>query len=141
MNYTTVQNPKWSNAEQTAIDCKIDFDGVGLSPFTANPDDVYEYSKQIFSDCVQGKYGPVASYEPPPPYIASAAENKSEAESRLVATDWVNQPDVHDPANTPHLTNRDAFITYRSQVRAILVSPVDGNLDWPEEPAALWSGV
>lgn len=70
---------------------------------------------------------------------ASAASNKAEAERRLAATDWVNQPDVYDPANTPHLTNRDAFIVYRSQVRAIAVNPVAGNLNWPTEPTAVWS--
>lgn len=68
-----------------------------------------------------------------------AAQNKAEAERLLTATDWVNQPDVYDPANTPHLTNRNAFIAYRSQVRAIAVNPVDGNLDWPTEPTAVWS--
>ena len=75
-------------------------------------------------------------YDPPP---IPASANKAEAERRLAATDWVNQPDVYDPANTPHLTNRDAFIAYRSQVRAIAVNPVDGNLDWPAEPVAAWS--
>lgn len=140
MNYTTVQNPKWANAEQTAIDCDVDFDSLGLSSFTANPDDIYEYSKQIFADCAEGKYGPVAPYEPPPPPPPPSAQaNKTEAERRLAATDWVNQPDVYDPANTPHLTNRDAFIEYRAQVRVIAVNPVEGNLDWPTEPTSVWS--
>jgi hypothetical protein len=76
------------------------------------------------------------AYAPTPP---PAAQNKAEAERRLAATDWVNQPDVYDPANTPHLTNRDAFIAYRSQVRAIAVNPVEGSLDWPMEPTAVWS--
>jgi hypothetical protein len=70
---------------------------------------------------------------------ASAPENKAEAERRLAATDWVNQPDVYDPANTPHLTNRDAFLTYRAEVRVIAVTPVDGTLNWPTEPTAVWS--
>lgn len=73
------------------------------------------------------------------PVPTPAEQNKAEAERRLAATDWVNQPDVYDPANTPHLTNRDAFIAYRSQVRAIAVNPVEGNIDWPTEPTAVWS--
>lgn len=142
MNYSNVKMPKWANEEHSVIDCLVDFDGVGEVSFSASPSDMYEHTKQIFADCAAGKYGAVAPFEPPPPLPQpSAQDNKAAAERRLTATDWVNQPDVYDPANTPHLTNRDAFIAYRSQVRAILVSPVDGNLDWPEEPAALWSGV
>ena len=74
-------------------------------------------------------------YAPTP---LSADVNKAEAVRLLAATDWVNQPDVYDPANTPHLTNRDAFVAYRSQIRAIAINPVDGNLDWPTEPVAVW---
>ena len=75
-------------------------------------------------------------YAPTP---LSADVNKAEAVRLLAATDWVNQPDVYDPANTPHLTNRDAFVAYRSQIRAIAINPVDGNLDWPTEPVAVWT--
>lgn len=73
------------------------------------------------------------------PVSATKFENKSEAVRRLAETDWVNQPDVYDPANIPRLTNRDVFIAYRLQIRAIAVSPIDGNLDWPIQPTAVWS--
>jgi transglutaminase-like putative cysteine protease len=76
--------------------------------------------------------------EPMPIFIASAEQNKQEAQKRLAATDWVNQPDVYDPSSTPHLTNRDAFLSYRAQVRGVAVNPVDGNLDWPQQPTAVW---
>ena len=75
----------------------------------------------------------------PIPAINTAEQNKNDAVNRLAATDWVNEPDVYDTANTPHLTNRNAFLTYRSQVRVIAVSPTAGNLDWPTEPTAVWS--
>lgn len=77
--------------------------------------------------------------EPCPIFINSAELNKQMAVARLQKTDWVNQPDVYDPANTPHLTNRDAFLEYRAQVRVIAVNPIDGNLDWPTEPTAAWT--
>ena len=135
---TTIQirNPIYSVPDGSIIDCEIEHSEYGWIPFTANPNDVEPIGRQIFDACVAGVAGPVASYVAP---IASASQNKAEAERRLSATDWVNQPDVYDPANTPHLTNRDAFIAYRSQVRAIAVNPVDGNLDWPVEPTAAWS--
>jgi hypothetical protein len=78
----------------------------------------------------------VAAYIAP---VATAAQNKNNAGQCLQATDWVNEPDVYDPARNPHLMNRDAFLDYRSWCRNIVVYPVAGNLDWPTEPVAIWS--
>lgn len=77
--------------------------------------------------------------DPVPVFYNSAEANKQIAISRLQATDWVNQPDVYSPDVTPHLTNRDEFLAYRAQVRAIAVTPIDGNLDWPAAPIAHWA--
>lgn len=141
MQVLNVRNPQWSNADSTAIDCEVEFDQFSpeFLPFTAAPNDVTEYGPVIFQDCADGKYGPVAAYVPPPPYVPSASDNKANAEQRLQATDWVNEPDVYDPARNPHLLNRDAFLDYRSWCRNIAVYPVAGNLDWPTEPTAVWS--
>jgi hypothetical protein len=139
MNYSSVTNPQWGDAAQSVINCNVNFEGVGEVPFTANPNDLYEYSKQIFADCVSGKYGPIEDYVSPPPYVPTSEVNKATAEQRLQATDWVNEPDVYDPARNPHLMNRDAFLDYRSWCRNIAVYPVAGNLDWPAEPVAVWS--
>lgn len=141
MNYTTVKNPIWANAEETFINCEVDFDDLieEFVPFTASANDTEEHTKEIFARCVAGDFGPIGAYVPPPPFVLPAIANKAEAERLLAATDWVNQPDVYDPANTPHLTNRDDFIAYRSQVRAIAVNPVEGDLYWPTEPTAVWS--
>lgn len=139
MSTIQIKNPIYSASNNETIDCEIEHPVYGWIPFTANPNDVEPIGKEIYDACVAGVAGPVAPYVPPAPRINTAAQNKAEAERRLAATDWVNQPDVYDPANTPHLTNRDAFITYRSQVRAIAVNPTEGNLNWPTEPTATWS--
>lgn len=76
-----------------------------------------------------------------PPHVATAEENKATAMTRLANTDWVNQPDVTNPDINPHLLNHAEFITYRSQIRAIAVSPVAGNLTWPIQPTPQWSSV
>jgi hypothetical protein len=135
---TSVTNPVWANAQQTAIDCLITTSQFGdeVLPFTASPSDVEPLGKEVFDACVNGEAGPIAPYVAP---VATAAMNKNEATKRLAATDWVNQPDVYDPANTPHLTNRDAFVAYRAQIRDIAVNPIAGNLTWPVEPTAVWS--
>ena len=138
MNYTSVTNPVWANQAHTAITCMVVFTELGPTPvpFTANQTAAYDYEAQIFNDCAAGVYGPVAAYVPP---VATAGQNKTEAENRLAATDWVNEPDVYDPASNPHLTNRSEFITYRDAVRPIAVYPVAGNLTWPTEPTAVWA--
>ena len=135
---TTIQirNPIYIVPDRSIIDCEIEHPVYGWIPFTANPNDSEPIGKDVFNACVAGVAGPVAPYIA---HIPSPNQNKAEAERRLAATDWVNQPDVYDPANTPHLTNHDAFLAYRSQVRAIAVNPVEGNLDWPVEPTAVWS--
>lgn len=73
--------------------------------------------------------------------VPTAEENKTIAMGLLAATDWVNQPDVTNPDINPHLLNHAAFITYRSQIRAIAINPVAGNLDWPVKPTEEWSSV
>jgi hypothetical protein len=71
--------------------------------------------------------GQFVSYTPPPP---TADKNKQTAISLLQQTDWTTIADVGNPATAnPYLANQTAFISWRSQVRAIAVNPVDGNLE------------
>jgi len=66
---TSLVNPRWTNAEQTAIDCEITTSQFGdeVLPFTANQNDVAAHGRAMFADLVAGKYGPIAEYVPPPP--------------------------------------------------------------------------
>jgi hypothetical protein len=77
----------------------------------------------------------------PAPSAPTAEQNGATAVSLLAATDWVNQPDVTNPDINPHLLNHADFITYRSQVRAIAISPTAGDLTWPVQPTPSWSSV
>lgn len=65
---TSVANPRWANAEHTFIDCEITTSQFGdeVLPFTANQNDVEPHGRAIFQDFVNGKYGPIAEYVPPP---------------------------------------------------------------------------
>lgn len=137
---TSVANPVWTNAEQTMIDCQITVEQYpgDVLPFSASPTDTTPYGPKIYADCVAGVYGPIGPYVAP---VATAEQNKAQAQQRLAATDWVNEPDVYDTSRNPHLTNRDAFLDYRSWCRNIAVNPVAGNLDWPTQPDAVWSPV
>lgn len=65
---TSLTSPRWANAEQTAIDCKITTSQFGdeVLPFTASQDDVEPHGRAIFADIVAGSYGPIAAYVPRP---------------------------------------------------------------------------
>ena len=141
MKYTQVINPQWANAEHTTINCYVDFVDLSeeLVPFTAVASGDYEHTHQIFSECVAGKYGDIAEYVAPPPYIPTAEDNKQLAKQLLSETDWVNQPDVIDTSLTPHLLNHSEFIAYRSALRAIAINSIDGNLEWTVKPQEQWS--
>ena len=142
MNYTNVKNPIWANEEHTVINCEVDFDDLKeeFVPFSADLNDSYAHTKQIFNECVEGKWGDIAEYVPPPPYVPTAEDNKNTAINLLTQTDWTTISDVADPAlSNPYLTNQAEFITFRNQVRAIAINPVAGNLTWPSVPVATWS--
>jgi hypothetical protein len=61
---TSLSNPRWANAEQTAIDCEITTSQFGdeVLPFTASATDVESHGRAIFSDIVEGKYGQINKY-------------------------------------------------------------------------------
>lgn len=64
---TSLANPRWVNAENTAIDCEITTSQFGdkVLPFTASPNDVEAHGRAIFAALIAGEYGPIAAYVPP----------------------------------------------------------------------------
>jgi hypothetical protein len=61
---TSLSNPRWANAEQTAIDCEITTSQFGdeVLPFTASANDCEAHGRAIFADIVAGQYGPIAEF-------------------------------------------------------------------------------
>lgn len=87
MEYTQVKNPVWADAEHTLIDCEVDFDHLDYDfvPFTADPNDVMEYSKTIFDECVAGQYGVIGEYVAPPAQVAPPTPTKEELMAQIQA--------------------------------------------------------
>ena len=140
MNYTNVTNPQWATSNNSLINCIVDFEDLGSTPFTANPNDTETDSAEIFNNCVAGKYGAIAEYVPPPPYVPSAEANKTTAVNLLTQTDWTSIADVANPAvSNPYLMNQPEFLAYRSQLRAIAVNPIAGFITFPTKPQEQWS--
>jgi hypothetical protein len=144
MNILTVSNLQWANENKTIINCLITTTETGAEvlPFSASPNDTETTGRQLFDDCIAGKYGPIQNYipvTPQQPVPPSAETNKNTAKLRLEATDWINMPDVYDPNNPSHLLNRQEFIDYRIIVRQYIIVPTEGNINWPDLPKAQWS--
>jgi hypothetical protein len=65
MNVISVSKPVYSSADNSSIDCLVQFDVFpNPLPFNASPKDTTDYGKQIYADCVAGKYGPIGAYVP-----------------------------------------------------------------------------
>lgn len=69
-----------------------------------------------------------------------AAQNKATATQLLQETDWTAPTSISDPVESqPYLANRQAFLNYRSQVRAIAVNPPTTPAVFPELPQEQWA--
>ena len=64
MKITNVTNPAWVNAEHTMVNATVTHSEFGEIPFSASPDDVEAYGREIFEDAVAGKFGPIGEYVP-----------------------------------------------------------------------------
>jgi hypothetical protein len=78
---------------------------------------------------------------PPGPTPAQIQEqNKSTATSLLQETDWTCTVDITNPQySNPYLTNQSDFLTYRSTVRNIAISPPITPVNFPDQPTPTWS--
>jgi hypothetical protein len=67
-------------------------------------------------------------------------QNKNTATGLLQQTDWTCTVDINNPQySNPYLTNQDAFLAYRSTVRAIAINPPTIPAVFPTMPQEVWS--
>lgn len=111
------------------------------------PDDAVEITNEHYQDLLSGQsegkcitaddegYPTLTDFVILP---ATADQNKKTASDLLSATDWITVADVASPANNPHLGNQAEFIAYRNTLRAIAVSPPEGDITWATPPSTVW---
>lgn len=56
---TEVKNPVWVGNDVINVD--VNHPVYGWMEFSAMPTDVLEHGRQIFADCVAGKFGPIGA--------------------------------------------------------------------------------
>jgi hypothetical protein len=74
------------------------------------------------------------------PTPISAEHNKTQAIKYLLESDWTAVQDVGDSVNSkPYLVNQAEFIVWRNKLRAIAVSPIEGDVAvFAEKPQEIW---
>ena len=118
-----VKNCKYQREDKSLIKCEAKFTGLSESnnewlPFTANPLDTEQHSKDIFTNAENGDYGAVADYEHPSLEI-ELFRIREKRNDLLIQTDWTRGDDV------PQAT-KDKFTTYRQELRD-LTEGIDTN--------------
>jgi hypothetical protein len=110
--YTDVREPKWANAEHSAILCRVRFAGSpDHMPFNATPTDPERHGRAIFMRCVAGHFGRIAPYEHPSD-DELAARARATRDALLRDSDWSQLPDV------PRAI-RDIWAEYRQLLREV----------------------
>lgn len=116
--------------------------------------DRYQYSMRSGVEQIESKWytkyilGPVftgeSAVEDEAAYIAIkdaefATQNSNQAKQCLQETDWSENASVRNVAVSPHLTNPEAFDTYRLALRSIVINRPATVEEWPVRPDALWA--
>lgn len=139
----TVADPRWENAEKTAITCRVTFPNhpAGVTepmPFTAYPNDAEAHGREIFYRCVQGDFGPIADWMPPSA-DELATRARSERDALLSGTQWLvdrHRDELDDGAATTLSADLFAALqAYRRALRGITGQPgFPASITWPVSP-------
>ena len=55
--------------ENGNIGLNVEFEGLGIVPFGASPNDVEQHGREIYARALAGDFGPIAAYVAPPVVI------------------------------------------------------------------------
>lgn len=103
-----------------------------FKPYDANtqklePADPYIEGDTVYTVAVE----PLTEEEIAAQEASKKAKVKAQAMALLSETDWTQMPDVA-------LVNKDAFTTYRAELRAIALNPPVEVTEWPVKPEEQW---
>ena len=131
---TNIKLPKFSNLEKTRIDCQVEHEIFGWIPFTASPEDLEEFGRELYAALLAGDHGPIADYTPPPKPTPEqlAAAARATRDGQLVKIDALTVP-LRWEGYTDDQKN-----AYRNCRKALLEVPnqpkFPKEIDWPKFP-------
>lgn len=128
-----VTSPKYSSHDNSTIDVVWDHPEHGEIPFTASPDDVIDYSREIYYMALDGEFGEVAPYTGPSE-VELAGEDVRHVrdgllrELDLVLTNPLRWGELDDSQRSMIAEYRSGLLNVPQQVGF----PLD--VSWPEKP-------
>lgn len=78
--YTQVKNVRWANSDKSSIDCEVLFTHLSENEFvlfSANPNDIEDYGREIYQRCLNMEFGLIAEYKTP---IYETNQNKLDSQ-------------------------------------------------------------
>ncbi len=109
-------NPRYANEKLNLIDCEIDHPNYGLIPFTADKNDVESYGVEIYNRLLNGEFGEISAYQPPPPKTTDQLAK----EARLKRDELLREFDllVSNPLRWDSLNEnqKSAYAKYRQDL-------------------------
>lgn len=83
MKIKAASSPAWSDNARTGLDLLVEFEGIGLVPFTATADDKEPHGKDLWTRANAGEFGPIAAM----PAQKAAGIRRTEIVQRLQEID------------------------------------------------------
>jgi len=79
--------PVWANYDETEINLQVKFvEFEYVVPFTATSTDSTTYGPELFANAVDGEYGPIAPYVPPPLIVGPSTLPSTVVNAGYIAT-------------------------------------------------------
>ena len=148
----TARDPKWANAERTAINLFVTFEEnvaqYGEMEFSAASYDVEAHGRDIFQRAITGEFGPVADYVVTPERALLLVRARTTEASDKIGTLQSEIDVLQDATNLDMATDEELARLPRaaSELTAwkryrVLLSRVEAQagfpdaIEWPEKPA------
>lgn len=132
MLYSNVKNLKWADANNTILNCTVNFDSIGNNiPFTTSINSDTDYGQEIFQNALNGDYGTIQPY--------NRDINKEwdmvrfKRNKLLTDSDYTQLPDIQAKLTTQKKTE---WLNYRQALRDITTTYNDPkDVIWPVLPS------
>lgn len=135
MKYTTVTDLKYANASGSMINCQVNFENLGATPFTASANDL-GHSAEIYSRATSGEFGVIQAYDSTEDNLSTTTQNEVQRQRRnalLVNLDLAISNPLRWASFSPE--TQTEYAIYR---QALLDVPQQtgfpDNIEWPSVP-------
>lgn len=131
ITYTSIRDLQFASTGSNIVNMFVKFNHLPEEvPFSAYEHDTEPHGRELWQRAIQGDFGHIAEYVPPPPltYEQMAEQVRYERDTKLKETDWTQLPDVP-------IATKEMWQPYRQALRDItLQEGFPYNVIWPTPP-------